>query len=249
MAKKAKQEAMFRLLEADEIECRVGSGGNNNSKWCTLLLYKDARVDQRLLDEVVGPYNWKRSHRLIGDRLYCEVSIFNKETGEWVSKEDVGTESNTEREKGQASDAFKRACFNWGIGRELYSAPLTFINLTPNDYKSDGKLRTRFNVAEIDYDENREVNKLIIVDDKKRVRFKMVDGKVERISEPQPQQLKMSPAQELKLKVNYEDAVEDMLMATDRNELLAAWGRHADLHQNEKFKELARVLGAKFNKK
>ena len=239
---------MFRLLEADEIECRVGAGGNNKSTWCTLLLYKDARVDQRLLDEVVGPFYWKRSHRLIGDRLYCEVSIFNKDTGEWVSKEDVGTESNTEREKGQASDAFKRACFNWGIGRELYSAPLTLINLTPTDYKADGRLKTRFNVSEIGYDENREVNKLIIVDEKKQVRFRMVDGKVERISEPQPQQPKLTPAQELKMKENYDEAVDDMQMATNRDELLAAWNRHADLHQDPRFKELARVLGAKFNK-
>ena len=108
----------FRTLKADEIDCRVG---NVTDKGVSLLLYKDARVDMRLLDEVVGTMNWKREHEIINGNLYCTVSIYNEATQQWVSKQDVGVESNTEKEKGQASDAFKRACFNWGIGRELYT--------------------------------------------------------------------------------------------------------------------------------
>lgn len=117
---------MFRLLKADEIECRVST---INEKGLTLLLYKDARVDQNILDETVGPERWQRTHTVINDNLFCSVGIrFDSDNQhEWVWKQDVGVESNTEKEKGQASDAFKRACFNWGIGRELYTAPFIWI--------------------------------------------------------------------------------------------------------------------------
>lgn len=113
---------VFRPLKADEIECRVGTITENG---LSLLLYKDARVDQRMLDETVGPYNWQRSHSR--ENANCTVSIWDAEKQQWISKEDTGTESNTEKEKGLASDSFKRACFNFGIGRELYSAPFIWI--------------------------------------------------------------------------------------------------------------------------
>lgn len=154
----------FRPLRADEIEVRVGNVGKSG---VTLLLYKDARVDMRLLDEVVGPFNWKREHSR--ENANCTVSIYDSEKGEWVSKEDTGTESNTEKEKGLASDSFKRACFNWGIGRELYSAPFTFISC-PTQEKSNGKGweiagKNPFAgayVKEIGYDENRNIVTLVI---------------------------------------------------------------------------------------
>ena len=116
----------FRKLRADEVEARVAQVKNNGF---SLLLYKDARVDQNILDETVGAENWERKHEMIGGNLYCTVSIWNEARGAWVSKQDVGTESKTEAEKGQASDSFKRACFNWGIGRELYTAPFIWINV------------------------------------------------------------------------------------------------------------------------
>ena len=168
----------FRTLKANEIDCRIQSlNEKNGSVGAVVLLYKDARVDMRMLDEVVGPLNWQREHKIIGDRLYCTVSIYNEKTGEWVSKSDVGTESNTEKEKGQASDSFKRACFNWGIGRELYSAPFTYINLQSGEWQKgkDGRPKSyaKFTVKEIDYDENRNINKLIIVDSKGSVRYTM----------------------------------------------------------------------------
>ena len=118
---------MFRTLRADEIDCRIAQiKQTNGGVGLSLLLYKDARCDQNILDEVVGPYNWQREHTR--DNRNCIVSIKNPDTGEWISKEDTGTESNTEREKGLASDSFKRACFNWGIGRELYTAPFIWIS-------------------------------------------------------------------------------------------------------------------------
>jgi len=160
----------FRELKADEIDCRVGTV---TDKGVSLLMYKDARVDMRLLDEVVGPMNWKREHELINGNLFCTVSI-RDEKGEWVSKQDVGVESNTEKEKGQASDAFKRACFNWGIGRELYTCPFVWITLAENEWKvgAGGKKqpRTRFYVKDIQYKEGK-VSNLIIVDDAGRVRY------------------------------------------------------------------------------
>ena len=112
----------FRNLYADEIECRVGQ---INEKGLSLLLYKDARCDMNILDETVGAKNWKRRHTR--DNANCIVSIWDSEKKEWIDKEDTGTESNTEKEKGLASDSFKRACTCLGIGRELYTAPFIWI--------------------------------------------------------------------------------------------------------------------------
>jgi hypothetical protein len=109
---------MFRDLRADEIEVRVAQA---NEWGVNLLLYKDARCDQNILDETVGEMGWMRSHTR--ENANCIVSLWDEKKQQWISKEDTGTESNTEKEKGLASDSFKRACFNWGIGRELYTAP------------------------------------------------------------------------------------------------------------------------------
>ena len=117
-------ESKIRSLHADEIECRVGSIGE---KGISLLLYKNARVDQAILDEVFGIYGWQRSHMMIGNSLYCTVSIWDPEKKTWISKQDVGTTGDFEKEKSAASDSFKRACVNLGIGRELYTAPFIFI--------------------------------------------------------------------------------------------------------------------------
>ena len=161
----------FRMLNADEIDCRVGTV---TDKGVSLLMYKDARVDMRLLDEVVGPMNWKREHAVVNNNLYCTVSIYNEDTKEWISKQDVGVESNTEKEKGQASDAFKRACFNWGIGRELYTAPFIWVNLKANEWRPNATGRKqpaiRFKVKEIAYNEGKII-RLVIVDDSGEVRY------------------------------------------------------------------------------
>lgn len=152
----------FRKLKADEIECRVATVTKTG---CSVLLYKDARVDQKLLDETVGALNWKRSHQLIGDRLYCTVEVWDAEKAQWISKQDVGTESYTEKEKGQASDSFKRACFNFGIGRELYTAPFIWIGAEKtNIEEKNGKYTTRdrFKVDDIGYDTDGNICKLTI---------------------------------------------------------------------------------------
>lgn len=113
----------FRDLTADEIECRVQSVYDNG---LILLLYKDARCDMNILDETVGAENWQRHHTR--DNANCVVAIWDDSKKQWIEKEDTGTESQTEAAKGLASDSFKRACFNWGIGRELYTSPFMWIN-------------------------------------------------------------------------------------------------------------------------
>lgn len=156
----------FRKLYADEIDCRIAT---ISEKGLTLLLYKDARVDQRILDEVVGCENWQRNHEVINGNLFCNVGIYIESREEWVWKQDVGTESYTEKEKGQASDAFKRACFNWGIGRELYSAP--FIWISSNDASITKKNEKfvcydKFVVDSISYNEKGDISTLAIVNTK-----------------------------------------------------------------------------------
>lgn len=156
----------FRDLKANEIDCRIAMVKSNG---ISLLLYKDARVDQNILDETVGAFAWQRSHEVIDGNLYCTVSIFDEEHDAWVSKQDVGKESNTEKEKGQASDSFKRACFNWGIGRELYTAP--FIWIPSDKCKITGnKCYDKFYVEKITI-ENKTIVELAIKnrDTKKRV--------------------------------------------------------------------------------
>ncbi len=159
------EKHMIRLLRADEIECRVSVTRENG---LSLLLYKDARVDQRILDETFGLFGWQRSHQCIDGNLYCTVSVYNKDTGCWISKQDVGTTGYAEKEKSQASDSFKRACFNWGIGRELYSAPFIWIpaakaSILQDKNKSRWYCNDHFSVQSIGYDEKREINALTIV--------------------------------------------------------------------------------------
>ena len=142
----------FRLLRADEIDARISQC---SEKGVGLLLYKDARCDMNILDETVGAENWQRNHELINGNLFCNVGIYIKERNEWVWKQDVGVESYTEKEKGQASDAFKRACFNWGLGRELYTAPFIWFNpdLLKTHKEQNGKwvCYDRFEVVDIHY--------------------------------------------------------------------------------------------------
>lgn len=169
----------IRLLSKEDIDVRVAqtlAGGNKVR--VVLLLYKDARVDMKVLDELFTPMGWKRTHKLIGDRLYCQVEVWDAEKKEWICKEDVGVESNTEAEKGQASDSFKRACVNWGIGRELYTAPKIYVELNDNEYTKDQNNRIKvwatFSVKSIGYDtKTRTITSLEIQDRFGNVRYSM----------------------------------------------------------------------------
>lgn len=149
-------ELKFRLLRSDEIQCRIGTIKENG---LSLLLYKDARCDMAILDETVGAMNWMRHHSR--ENANCTVSIWDAEKNQWIDKEDTGTESNTEAEKGLASDSFKRACTNWGIGRELYTAPFIWIPATLCTIK-DRRCYDRFEVLNIDYTQDRKISRLTI---------------------------------------------------------------------------------------
>lgn len=161
----------IRLLKANEIDVRVQMVNQN---YISVLLYKDARVDMKILDETFGPMNWQRHHDVINNNLFCTVSIYDEDKKQWISKQDVGIPSYTQAEKGEASDSFKRACINVGIGRELYSAPAIFITpqqgeVTQN--KNKYQTKTRFYVKKIEYDNKREISYLVIADGKGKPRY------------------------------------------------------------------------------
>lgn len=183
-----------RALLPDEISCRVQQVTDN--KGAIILLYKDARVDMNILDETYGPMNWKREHQTIDGNLYCTISVWDEAKGQWVSKQDVGVESYTEATKGEASDAFKRAGFNWAIGRELYTGPFIFVQLqegewsiNPRTNKPQATFRFGLSVKEITYTEDRVIKTLVLVDKNGTERFIYGKGKYKpaEIEEPKPQ--------------------------------------------------------------
>lgn len=172
----------MRKLNADEIECRVAQVFE---KGCSLLLYKTARVDRAILTEQFGEL-WQNDFKEIDGKMYGGIAVYNKELKEWLWRWDCGTESQTEAEKGQASDCFKRAGFKWGIGIELYSAPFIFVNVpTVKDgtkWKLVDKLQ-KFEVKEIEYTNN-EISNLVIIDNDKKVVFEMKKGFSKPIKKP-----------------------------------------------------------------
>ena len=206
---------MFRLLRADEIDARIGSTKPNG---VSLLLYKDARCDMAILDETVGAFNWTRYHGR--DNANCIVSLWDEDKRQWVGKEDTGTESNTESEKGLASDSFKRACFNWGIGRELYTAPFIWISGNPADLKFE-----KYHVDAIGYDDNRNINYLVISNAKtKQVVYsfgKNAPKAVETKAEPKPEPVKYDVMGEVK-KFCDKKGIDGSMFTTMRNACIEA---------------------------
>lgn len=157
---------VFRTLKESEIDVRIASTKENG---LSLLLYKDARVDMNILDETVGSLDWTREHLEIKGNLFCKLSIYDSEKQQWVYKIDCGTESNADKEKGESSDSFKRAAFNFGIGRELYTSPFIWIkasdcNIKENTFggKKTYKCFDKFEVEKILYDENKIIIALSI---------------------------------------------------------------------------------------
>ena len=164
----------FRTLKADEIECKINT---INEKGLSLLLYKTARADMNILDEVVGAENWQRDHKDCKGNLFCGIGIWDKEKKQWIWKYDCGVESAFgDKEKGEASDSFKRAGFNWGIGRELYTSPFIFIKCdtikTEKGYTlPESEKYRKFKVSSIEYKDGK-INALTIIDNDGEVAFK-----------------------------------------------------------------------------
>lgn len=236
MGKKSEARTTFRKLYATEIDCRVATvkaptknqqGQFSGGGW-SILLYKDARVDMKLLDEVYGPMGWKREHQTIDGRLYCTISIYDESKQQWVSKQDVGTESYTEKEKGQASDSFKRAGFNWGIGRELYTAPFIWISAKPEDWREQmGKCvpNVELHVSEIEYEDD-NISFIELKDKKGSVRYTWGCRKKDMDA--------------------YDIACDEMLRATSLEQVKEVWNRYPTLKNDSHFVELCAKMGQKY---
>ena len=178
----------FRTLTADEIEVRVGTVSKGK---VSLLLYKDARCDMAILDETVGPLNWQKSYQLIDGQLFCTIDIWDEDKKQWISKQDVGVESNTEAEKGRASDAQKRAAVAAGIGRELYTAPRISGKCATFQEGNRHRLKNPWQfygckVASINYDDRRQITQLTITKDDTVIYQYPDSGEHTRAIPPQP---------------------------------------------------------------
>lgn len=171
-------DGTIRLLIENDVELRIQKiTETKKGVFVTLLVYKDARTDMDILDETFGPMNWQRKHKLIGNTMYCAISVWDDEKKQWVEKEDAGKESYSETEKGQASDSFKRSGVNWGIGRELYNAPKIRIKLEAGEFIKEGntiKCFKNFSVKSMVYDkENSQYTEFTIVDEDGNERFSL----------------------------------------------------------------------------
>ena len=222
----------IRLLTADEIECRVQS---TSEKGASLLLYKDARVDMKILDETFGIFGWQRTHEVVNDNLFCTIQIFDKETNQWVKKQDVGVESNTEKEKGEASDSFKRAGFNIGIGRELYTAPFIWVKLSETDFNSNKKIKTKFHIEQLEYNDQREISSFVIKDENNKVRYSFGSTS--------------SNATESELLLRLEALKMQIDECTKISEVTKIWEENADLKTNKDFSSMIGKKGTKLKNK
>ena len=178
-------------VNAQDIDFRVQS--INKGGYATILAYKDARYDMRILDEVAGVGFWQKDYKIIDGNLYCGIGVYVFDLQQWVWKWDVGVESNTEKEKGQASDAQKRAGFAWGIGRELYDFPLIQVKLNANEFevRADGRAQQTYNLKlrdwtwNIERDANGKISNLVAADQNGEIRFQ--SGKSARpVASPAP---------------------------------------------------------------
>ena len=197
----------IRPLMANEIEVRVGTLKKDGSG-ASYLLYKDSRCDMKILDEVFGAFNWQREHKELKGVIYCGVSI-KSEQGEWVTKWDAGAESNVEKEKGEASDSFKRACTNWGIGRELYTSPFIWVNFA-DDSERNAKGNIGLRVSNISVVDGKIVA-LEIVDKRGNVRFTMgkqvLPNKPVELKQPAPSAKKVTATATADIERQKEDLI------------------------------------------
>ena len=171
------EQINFRPLTANEIECRVGNVAQSGSGFF-LLLYKNARVDQTILDETFGAWNWQSKYYQVKNTMVCSVGVYNEKRNEWIWKDNGGDDDyQAEQVKAELSDAFKRACFNWGIGRELYYSPKIWVNAT-----NDNTTKSRYSVKVIEYDDKKRITRLVIINDKtKEVVF--LFGKEQKVAQ------------------------------------------------------------------
>lgn len=184
----------FRTLKENEIECRVGNVAKDNSGFF-LLLYKNARVDANILDETVGQYNWCKEYYQVKNTMFCKVGLWCEDRNCFVFKSDAGDDdTQMEQIKAEASDSFKRACFAWGIGRELYYSPKIYIKATDENNKY-----ARYSVKNIEYDKNKRIINLVIINDKTKEVVFLFNGdkKNAKKGENEPLQAIVEPQEQM----------------------------------------------------
>lgn len=139
-----------RKLKANEIEVKPCTIAKDKS-WVQILLYKTSRCDMQILTELYGSH-WKSDYRMVGDGLFCTISVYDQELGEWISRSDCGEkDAGISEDKSWATSAFKRAATQFGIGIELYNTPRIKIQ-TKDKWFWDGKLTMTFSVKSIEWD-------------------------------------------------------------------------------------------------
>lgn len=233
----------MRKIRAEEIQVRVAQV---TSKGCSLLLYKDARFDRAILDEEFGAMNWQNDFKVIDGKMYGGIGVYDKNTSQWIWKWDCGVESNTEQEKGQASDCFKRSGFKWGIGVELYTAPFIWVNTETKQEGNKWKLAnpfTKYAVKSIDYN-NDCISDLVIVDDKGNTVYSM--GKKVTKTTHKTEEKVVGPAETMKTDSNVPIAIE-LRASNNMKELLAVYNENktqieADSSLKSIFKEVKKAI-------
>lgn len=162
----------FKTLTPEQIEVRVTNTKYKGS--ANLLLYIDSRCAANILNDTVGVFNWQIEYKSVNDKVYGRLSIKHPTSNEWIVKEDTGSESNIEGDKGQASDILKRCIARWGCDY-LYSAPDIKIKC-PDSYYFNDKLSMSFKVKDIQYN-GKKISSLVIVDkfDKEVYRWNETD--------------------------------------------------------------------------
>ena len=233
----------MRKIRAEEIQVRVAQV---TSKGCSLLLYKDARFDRAILDEEFGAMNWQNDFKVIDGKMYGGIAVRDDAFPGWVWKWDCGTESNTEAEKGQASDCFKRAGFKWGIGVELYTAPFIWINTETKQEGNRWKLANpfvKYSVKSIEYD-NDTISNLEIVDDKGNTVYSM--GKKVAKTTHKTENKVSEPVETIKTDSNVIIAI-GLRASNNMKELLAVYNENktqieADPSLKSIFKEVKKAI-------
>jgi len=234
---------LSRPLDISDIEFRVQS--INNGGYATILAYKNARVDMSRLDEVVGPMQWQRKHELINGKLFCHVGLYNDEIDQWIWKSDVGTESMTEASKGESSDSFKRACFNWGIGRELYEYPFISVHLEAHEWDNkSGRPKQTYNLKIKDwrwyseFNEKGSLSFLAAKDENGKVRFKWGEMKPKDV---EPEYKKATEV------VTEEEAHQPVIIAEEPNVQGVLKKKNIEVDEERELlcQEYLRILGSK----
>lgn len=233
----------MRKIRAEEIQVRVAQV---TSKGCSLLLYKDARFDRAILDEEFGAMYWQNDFKVIDGKMYGGIGVYDKNTSQWIWKWDCGTESNTEAEKGQASDCFKRAGFKWAIGVELYTAPFIWLNVEVKQEGGKWKLANpfvKYSVKSIEYD-NDTISNLEIVDDKGNTVYSM--GKKVTKTTQKTEEKVVEPVETIKIDSNVQIAIE-LRASNNMKELLAVYNENktqieSDPNLKSIFKEVKKAI-------